>query len=76
MIRKVGQASSGNFSTTGLLRSRSVSTELHTTASATGFMPGSLSTNRCIDRQVWHQVAQKSTKSGLCCARATALAFA
>ena len=74
-IRNVGQASTGYFSTTALLVSRSVSTELHTTASAIGFIPASLSTKRCIERQEWHQVAQRSTKSGLCCARATASAF-
>src|SRR4051794_23264574 len=74
-MRNVGQASSGYFSTTALLASRSVSTELHTKASATGFNPGSLSTNRCMERQEWHQVAQKSTKSGLCWARAVATAF-
>src|SRR5438309_3908713 len=61
-IRNVGQASTGYFSTTALLVSRSVSSELHTSASAIGFIPASLSTKRCIDRQEWHQVAQKSMK--------------
>ena len=74
-IRKVGQASTGYFSTTALLVSRSVSTELHTSPSAIGFIPASLSTKRCIDRQEWHQVPQKSMKSGFCAARAAANAF-
>src|SRR2546428_8536185 len=50
-IRKVGQASTGDFSTTALLVSRSVSNELHTSPSEIGFIPASLSTKHCIDRQ-------------------------
>ena len=65
----------GYFSTTALFGARSVSTELQTTASATGVIPGSLSTNRCIERHEWHQVAQKSMNSGLCWARASASAL-